>query len=111
MKAGRLRHRVNFQELVVEQDADGASEEVWKNIFPRLIAAEISPLSGKEFIAAQATQSEVTGRIKVRYRPEYRASMRAVHRTTIYNIVAVLPDPDSGVEYLTLLTSTGVNNG
>lgn len=111
MRAGVLRHRVTFQSLVVEQDSDGATVEGWVDTFDRPQPAEISPLSGKEFISAQATQSEVSGRMRVRYRPEYRASMRAVHRGQVYKIIAVLPDADSGRDYLTLLTATGVSEG
>lgn len=111
MRAGKLRHRVTFQNLVSELDSDGATVETWVDAFNQAQPAEITPLSGKEFIAAQATQSKVNGRMKVRYRSEYKASMRALHRGAVYNVEAVLPDPDSGRDFLTLLTSTGVTEG
>ncbi len=111
MRAGPLRHFVNFEELIVELDSDGAQEETWQDMFGFPISADITALSGRELIAAQATQSKVTGRMKVRYRPGFKPSMRAVHRGAIYNIEAIIPDPDSLFEYITLLTSTGVNEG
>lgn len=110
MNPGRLRHRVTFEELTVELDSDGAQEEAWVAVWPPL-SAEITPISGRELIAAAATQSKVTTRIKVRYRPGFKPSMRAVHRDTIYNIEAVIPDPDSGIRFCTLLCSSGVNQG
>jgi hypothetical protein len=37
--------------------------------------------------------------------------MRAVHRGVTYNIEAVLPDKNSGREYLTLMVSGGLDEG
>lgn len=109
--AGKLRHRVFFEEFAVGLDSDGAQEESWVPFTDRPLSAEVRAISGGELIAAQAVQSKVTTRIKVRYRPGLRASMRATHRGTVYNIEAVIPDPDSGRRYLTLLCSSGVNEG
>jgi SPP1 family predicted phage head-tail adaptor len=76
-----------------------------------LVPAEIAPLSGREFIAAAATQSKVTARITIRHRPGIAPSMRVVHRDTTYNVEAVLPDARSGIRHMTLLCSYGVNPG
>jgi SPP1 family predicted phage head-tail adaptor len=111
MKAGRLRHRVQFQELIVQMDSDGAQEPTWVDIFPALIPADIAALSGRSLIAAQAVQSKVTTRIVVRHRPGLKPSMRVIHRDTTYNIEAIIPDPDSGVHYVSLQCSSGVNEG
>jgi SPP1 family predicted phage head-tail adaptor len=113
MRAGRLRHRMLFEKPGPEElDSDGAQVETWLPEFNgRLQSVEIVAMSGRELIAAQATQSKVTTRIKARYRREYKASMRGNHRGTIYNIEAVIPDPDSGARSVTLLCSSGVNEG
>jgi SPP1 family predicted phage head-tail adaptor len=111
MKAGKLRHYVTYELVTQVQDSDGAIDEVWADYFGFPIATEIVPVSGREFIAAQANQSKVTARLKVRKRDGFVANMRGVYRDQYYNIEAVLPDPDSGLEYLTLLCSTGVNEG
>jgi SPP1 family predicted phage head-tail adaptor len=83
----------------------------WVAAFPMPISAEITALSGRELIAAQAEQSAVTTRIKVRYRPGFVTSMRILHRNTVYNVEAAIPDPDSGFEWVTLLCSSGLNEG
>ncbi len=111
MRIGRLRHRIQFQELIVELDSDGAQEETWQDIFPALIPADIVALSGRSLIAAQAVQSKVNTRIVIRHRPGLKESMRVIHRGQIFNIEAILPDPNSGIRYLTLLVSSGVNDG
>lgn len=111
MRAGSLRHRVQFQSLVVEMDSDGAQVETWVDLFQSLTPAEIIALSGRALIAAQAVQSKVNSIIKVRYRSEYRASIRGLHRGQIYNVEAVIPDPKSGIKYLSLQCSSGVNEG
>ncbi|MBK0003169.1 phage head closure protein [Erwinia sp. S38] len=110
MQAGKLRHRVRLQQKVSQQDpVTGAVEPSWLDV--ATLWAEVSPLSVREFIAAQAGQGEVTTRIKIRYRPGITRHHRILYREQIFNIEGVLPDPKSGREYLTLPCSEGVNDG
>ncbi len=114
MEPGRLRHRVTFEELTVTQDTDGAQEESWTPLFDRPISCEIKALSGRELIAAQAVQSKVSTRIVTRYRPGFKPSMRALHRGVVYGVEAVIPDPESGIHWVTLMCTSGlqfVNEG
>lgn len=105
--AGKLRHRAELQEQQVEQDlVTGEMLTTWVTIARPW--AEIVPLSAREFIAASAEQSEARARITIRYRQDVNASMRIVHRGMAYNILGVLADPVSGLEYLTLPVSEGV---
>ena len=133
MRIGPLRHRVLIEESVVDiadgivpagsssdsdgdgavdvdPQADGARTESWVPAFEYLSAA-IEPLSGRDLIAAQAVQSEVTTRVRLRYRPGVTSAMRLRHRETIYDIKAVIPDATSGVRWMTLLCGSGVNEG
>lgn len=117
---GAFRHWLTFEDLVVEMDTDGAEAETWVPAFevsPRM-PCEVVALSGRELIAAQAIQSKISTRIKVHYRPGFKARMRAwfddpvlTADATIYDIQAVIPDPDSRRRYVTLLASSGVNEG
>jgi SPP1 family predicted phage head-tail adaptor len=109
LKAGKLRHRVSLEEMSETIDSYGQREPYWSHVAD--LWAAIEPLSAKEFIAAQQLQSQVTTRITIRYRSGVTAGMRIVHRGTIYNIAGVLADKDSGIEYLTLPCSSGVNDG
>lgn len=113
LDSGSLRHRIEIQEPVEVQDSDtGDVTFDWDTADGcESVPASIEPLSAREFIASAATQSKVVARIMIRYRSGITAKMRCLHRGKIYNIEGVLADPDSGLEWLTLPVSEGVNNG
>ena len=113
LSAGRLRRWVAFEVLVVDLDSDGAAVETWVPAFStnHVMPCEITPISGHELMAAAALQSVVTHRIKTRYRDGFTARMRATERGVVYNIEAVIPDPDSGIRFVTLLASSGASPG
>ncbi|HEJ7889809.1 TPA: phage head closure protein [Serratia liquefaciens] len=110
MQAGKLRHRIILQKPVKVQDpTSGEMIDTWQDVSN--LWAEVSPLSAREFVAAQAMQNAVTTRIKIRYRRDISVKYRILFRGNIFNIEGVLPDPDSGLEYLTLPCSEGTNDG
>ena len=112
--AYRLRHRVDIEDLTFTQDpTTGDMTEGWTSILSSdepLIAAEIMPMSGREFVAAQAIQAGVNTKITVRYREGLKPIMRVLHEDKIYNIKAVLPDPTLR-RHVTLMCEAGVNEG
>lgn len=109
--AGRLRHRVDIQRKEVTQDpGTGAISETWVTQWEK-VPAEIEPLSAREFVAAQAVQSQVTTRIVIRYRDGLVATMRILHNGKVYNPAGWLRDKKSGIEYATAPCSEGVNAG
>ncbi len=111
IEAGTLRHRINIQKRVQTQDVNsGDMVDSWETVFPNVYAS-VEPLSAREYLAARTEQSKVSARITIRYRPGLDASMRILHRSRIYNIEGNLPDKDSGLEYITLPCSEGVNKG
>jgi SPP1 family predicted phage head-tail adaptor len=105
--SGDLRHRVQLQSLTTAQNpVTGEIEQSWSTIAEPW--AQVVPMSAREFVAAAAEQSEVRGRMVMRYRGEVDATMRIVFRGKWYAIFGVLPDAESGKEHLTLLTGEGV---
>ena len=103
----RLRHRIEIQRPQEAQDPQtGAVDLVWTKYADRW--AEYVSSSVKEFIAAAAVKSEVKGRFVVRYDAGITADMRVIHRGKAFAILGVMPDPDSGLEYMTLAVSEGV---
>ncbi|VVN83860.1 hypothetical protein PS704_01312 [Pseudomonas fluorescens] len=80
---------------------------MWENV-----PASVEPLSARDLIAAQAGQSEASGRVVIRYRAGVLPTMRIIHRGDVYTIQGQpMPDPVSGLEYLTILVAKGVNDG
>ena len=111
LSAGRLRHRIEIQRRVQTQNVNtGLVSKAWTPQWTNVPAA-VEFLSARELIAAQAVQSQIVARITVRYRDGLDASMRIVYRGQYYDIAGVMPDKDSGREYLTLPVSVGVNDG
>jgi SPP1 family predicted phage head-tail adaptor len=108
---GELRHRITIQKPVTQQDPEtGELTTNWVSVATN-IAAAIKPSSVREFVAAQAMQSQVTARIVIRYRAGLTAQMRILHGSKIYNPQGWLADPDSGIEYLSAPCSEGTNQG
>ncbi len=110
MQAGKLRHRITLQKPVKTQSpVTGAVVNSWADVTK--LWADVVDLSAREFVAAQAGQSEITSRITIRYRDDVTSRHRILYRGRIYNIHGVLADDKSGSEYLTLPCSQGVNDG
>lgn len=106
--AGELRHKVQLQSRGEDTQDPETGEMVpnWGTIAEPW--AQIVPMSAREFNAAGAEQSEVRGRIVIRYRGDVDASMRIVYRGKWYGIFGVMEDAESGKEHLTLMTGEGV---
>lgn len=107
LAAGRLRHKVLIQYPATTQNpSTGEMEIVWTDLSS--VWASVEPASVREFISAGAEQSEVRGKIVIRSRDGVNATMRIVYRGLVYQILGVLNDPISGLEYITLPVSEGV---
>lgn len=109
LSAGKLRHRVVLQSPQTARDADGGVAIQWQD--EATVWAAIEPLSAREFIAGNAMASNVDTRITIRHYPGVQPDWRVVQGSTLYNVRGVLPDKSSGIEYLTLPCSSGVNDG
>ena len=88
MKAGQLDQRVTVERFSRTEDELGQPIEAWAPLFTCWAAVE--PLTGREYIAAQAAVSEVTARIRMRFRPWMTAEDRVIHNGTTYNIVSLI---------------------
>lgn len=111
MQAGKLRRRVTLQQATQEQNEFNEVETVWSD-FAVNVPASVELITGRESFAAQQVQAEVDTKIKLRFRPGVKESMRVVHpvqgespaeaEAEVFDILAVLPDP-TGRRELTLL--------
>ncbi len=113
MRAGDLRHRVTFQSRSIAADSFGAQSAVWSDV--ATVSADISPLSGRELLAAQQINVEISHSITIRYQAQFAgpkavAAMRIVYGDRIFNIHASI-DPDERRRSLQITASEGLNDG
>lgn len=113
VKAGELRHRVTIQRYISGgRDADGHRlDGAWTT--HKKVYAKITPLSTKDLLTAQAAQSEITARMKVRYRTglDIDTTMRVIWKGRTYAIDSQgLPDNEDGMTYTTFNLRNGVEN-
>jgi SPP1 family predicted phage head-tail adaptor len=101
LAAGRLRHRIEIHDLDdTQNETTGNVEPAW-SLFADAWA-DIRPVSAREFIAAGAEQTAIVVTVRIRKIAGIKRWMRIRHGERLYNVEGVLPDPDSGNEYLTL---------
>ncbi len=90
----RLNKRITLQVIGQAQDAAGQPIAAdWTNFIADgdgKVWAEIRDVSGREFVAAGATQNQVMTTITIRYRAGVLDKMRALHGADVYRIEAVL---------------------
>jgi SPP1 family predicted phage head-tail adaptor len=114
MRAGRLRHRVTFQNKVETQDAKSLEIIATFEDFAALIAAEIAPLKGADLLLAQQYTEALTTGITVRALDVVGVTgdMRILHPATglIYHIISIKADP-SLMDSVLFLCESGVNAG
>lgn len=112
MRAGRLRHRLRIEQQGQVQDPDTGELIAGWVTWADNVAADIIPLSGREYIAAGGKQAEVSTRIEIRMLPGLVSAMRAVNIATgtIYSIAAVLADR-TNARHQNLMCSEGVSDG
>ena len=110
MQSGRLNKRVIIYQLVTGSpaaDEFGQPNTSWEEL--DTIWGSVEPLNGREFWAQQQVQSEITGKIRIRYRDDISAGMKAVYNSKTYMILNVI-DPLEEHKELQLMVSEGVIN-
>ncbi|NNV07778.1 head-tail adaptor protein [Geobacillus sp. MMMUD3] len=96
MKIGALRHRVLVQQKIKTQNEYGEETEQWLDV---LVAwASVNPISGREFFAAEAVNSEVTHKITMRYRGGITPDMRIKFKDRYFRIIAVMNTQEKNIE-------------
>ena len=88
MRAGQLDQRVTVERFSRTEDELGQPIESWAPLFTCWAAVE--PLTGREYLASQAAVSEVTARIRMRFRPWMTAEDRVIHNGTTYGIESLI---------------------
>lgn len=106
MKAGALKHRITLQYLSdpVQDPETGDTVREWTDAAS--VWAQVVPFSVREFLQAAAVQNETSMRAVVRFSrltAQITPDWRVKYGSDVYDIKGVMPDPDTGREYLTLV--------
>ena len=89
---GKMRHRITFQAFTGAADSFGdpqlGDDSQWHDV--ATVWAAIDPISGREFYAAQPSQSEVTHKLRCRYRAGLTPAMRLKCGGRKFKILAII---------------------
>lgn len=88
MRAGRLRQRVTLVSVADVRAADGTVSQSETDL--DTVWAEIAPIRGQEFFAAQTVQSNVSVKITIRYYTGLSTKHRIRFGTRMYDIRDVI---------------------
>jgi SPP1 family predicted phage head-tail adaptor len=84
---GRLRHRITLQRNDPRQAVDGSQVDDWQTV--AIVWGELLESRGREYLAAQEAHSELTAKIRIRYRADVKPEWRAVFQDRIFDIQQV----------------------
>lgn len=105
MQAGKLRHVVELQrDSGTGTDSHGQQVENWTTL--ATVRACVWPLSGREFIAAQTSQAELTARVEIRARPDLALTPkdRVKWGVRLFDIRHIVDVGGRGVEWQLFVT-------
>jgi len=108
MRLPVFKHVVVLQSPAGSRDAVGERTTTWTSV--ATVEAEISPLSGRDLIAAGQAQAEVTHRVKVRYGASIAAidaSWRVLYGARVF-VISWVRNLDESNRVLELICSEGL---
>ena len=109
MRAGQLRHLVTIEQRSSTPDTYGEPAQTWTTLHANQ-PASIEPLSGRELITAQAVQSDVTHRLRMRYVAGVQTKHRILFGSRVFDIRAVRDVNERNIE-LEMLCTEGASAG
>lgn len=108
MQAGKLNSYVLIRKPTSAQDADGQPVETWVKVAG--VWADIRYLNGVESIKSGQDVSVAHASIRIRWRTDVAAGMRAIFGTTVFDIRAVLPNLEDN-QSVDLVCESGAVSG
>lgn len=108
MRAGDYNKRAKISELVTgspARDELGTPNTSWEEV--TTVWCAIEPLSGRELFAQQQIQSEISVRIRIRYRDGISSGMKAEYNNKVYMIKNIIDIKEKHRE-LHLMCTEGV---
>lgn len=114
LPAGTMRQRIKPQYKTVTRNAIGEEVVTWNDLVTttadHAIWAEVWPLKGREFFAAQQTQYAADVRFRIRYRSDITREHRVLWNSEPYDIVQII-DVGAGRHTTEIMAVNGIRNG
>jgi len=114
LPAGTMRQRIKPQYKTVTRNAIGEEVVTWNDLVTtttdHAIWAEVWPLKGREFFAAQQTQYAADVRFRIRYRSDLTREHRILWNSEPYDIVQII-DVGAGHHTTEIMAVNGIRNG
>lgn len=88
MRAGQLREKISVLAKSVSRDGYGAEVITWVPQFEAWAA--VLPIAGREYTTLRAAQSDITLRLRTRYRSGVDTGMRVTWRDRDYDIIEAI---------------------
>jgi SPP1 family predicted phage head-tail adaptor len=89
VEAGRLRHLISIQQQTTTQDSYGEAVNTWTDVYAN-IWASVEPLQGREFFSGEKFQSEITHRIRMRYKSGLLPKQRVKFGTRYFYVTDII---------------------
>lgn len=86
--AGMLRNSIIWQERVSTPDGGGGTTTTWQDVATD--RAMIKPLRGNERWQSQRTETNITHKIYMRYKPNRTTEMRINYNGRLFQVKAIL---------------------
>ncbi len=87
VRIGRMDRKITIRKRIITRDSIGGAVETWQNV--ATVPAEKLDIAGREFIAAQQVNAEITTKFRIRYRSDIRPVWRISYDGRDYDIVSV----------------------
>lgn len=107
LPAGAMREQITLQAYTATRDAYGGEVITWAD--QATVWGAVDAITGRESYAAQQLDSVVTLRVRLRMRSDVTTKWRALWRSQVLSIMAVLPSPTR--DMITLLCAEGMRDG
>lgn len=102
MRSGPLRHRITIEQATESRDSSGGVISTWGTY--ATVWASVSPLIGREYIAAKTVSASVTHKIRMRYLAGMTPKMRIAWDSRLFDIESILDVDERHAELVIMAT-------
>ena len=100
--AGDMQDVITVQQATNQRQPNGEVVPVWSNVVANL-RAEVKPIRGQQLVILRAALSELSLRVRIKYRTGINTEMRILWRSDPYYISEVIPGGFRNKTELTLM--------